>query len=428
MAQTGERGARARMPAWVRNLGDALGRPILAVVLAIIAGAIVILITWPNKALDPFSNIFSAYGALFTGSFGDPISISNTLVRVSPLIFATLSVAIAFRAGLFNIGAAGQMAVGAMAADIVGLTYIHWPGWLLVPVMVIASIVAGALWGGIVGFLKAWRGAHEVVTTIMLNWIAFWGTDYLIDGPPFTAPLGVNQTNPLPPQATIPPVADLWNHTLGTLPFLPKLDTFSYTVDVSIFVALLCIVIYWFITSRTTFGYEVRVIGQNPKAAKYAGIPIKRNILLVMLIAGAFAGLGGALRLMGQFSYQLTATAAAADPTGFDAIAASLLGRTSPVGMLFSSLLFGGLRSGSTIMQSNAHVDPNLVLILEGLIIYFMAADFIPIFRRLLPPWLRPRRQPALVVPPDAPIASAVNGVSEEQGAYSAIAERQKEI
>jgi len=223
-------------------------------------------------------------------------------------------------------------------------------------------------------------------------------------------------------------VADIWNRTLGSFPFLPKLDTFSYTVDVSIFIALLCIVIYWFITSRTTFGYEVRVIGQNPKAARYAGIPVKRNILLVMLIAGAFAGLGGALRLMGQFSYQLTATAAAADPTGFDAIAASLLGRTSPLGMLFSSLLFGGLRSGSTTMQATAHVDPNLVLILEGLIIYFMAADFIPIFRRLLPPWLRPRRQPALVVPPDAPIVSEINGDSDEQGQYSAIAERQKEI
>ena len=428
MAQTGERGARARMPAWVRNLGDSLGRPVLAVALAIIAGAIVILITWPNKSLDPFSNVFSAYGALLNGSFGNPISFSNTLVRVSPLIFATLSVAIAFRAGLFNIGAAGQMAAGAMAADMVGLTFIHWPGWLLVPTMIIVSILAGALWGGIVGFLKAWRGAHEVVTTIMLNFIAFWATDYIIDGPPFTAPLGVNQTNPLPPQGTIPPIADLWNHTLGALPFLPKLDTFSYTADVSIFVALFAIIVYWFITARTTFGYEVRVIGQNPKAAKYAGIPVKRNILLVMAIAGAFAGLGGALHLMGQFSYQLTATAAAADPTGFDAIAAALLGRTSPAGMLLSSLLFGGLRAGSTNMQAIAHVDPNLVLILEGLIIYFMAADFIPIFRRLLPPWLRLRRKPDLVVPPDAPIASAVTGDSDNQGNYGAISERQKEI
>jgi simple sugar transport system permease protein len=221
-------------------------------------------------------------------------------------------------------------------------------------------------------------------------------------------------------------VATVWNNTFGS--FLPKLDTFSYTVDVSIFVALIAIVVYWFITARTTFGYEVRVIGQNPKAAKYAGIPIKRNILLVMLIAGAFAGLGGALHLMGQFSYQLTATAAAADPTGFDAIAASLLGRTSPVGMLFSSLLFGGLRTGSTNMQAIAHVDPNLVLILEGLIIYFMAADFIPIFRRLLPPWLRPRRGPVLVVPPDAPIASTVNGESAGQGQYIGLAERQKEV
>lgn len=398
MAQQGEQRTRSRSLAWVRSLGSALGRPALAVVLAIIAGAIVILITWPNKQIDPFSNILSAYSTLFTGSFGDPVSFSNTLVRVAPLIFATLSVAIAFRAGLFNIGAAGQMIAGAMVADMIGLTFIHWPGWLLIPAMVLGSIVAGGVWGGIVGFLKAWRGAHEVVTTIMLNWIAFWATDYLIDGPPFTAPLGLNQTNPLPPQGTIPSVATVWNNLFGG--FLPKLDTFAYTADISIIIALLAIVFYWFITSRTTFGYEVRVIGQNPKAARYAGIRIKRNILLVMIIAGAFAGLGGALHMMGQFDYQLTATAAAQDPTGFDAIAAALLGQTSPIGILLASLLFGGLRTGSTNMQAIAHVDPNLILILEGLIIYFMAGDFISIFRRFLPRWLRPRLKPAITLPP----------------------------
>ena len=424
MAQPGKQRTRWRAPTWLRNIGAALGRPVLAVVLAIIAGAIVILITWPDKTIDPFSNIFTAYSTLFSGSFGNPISFSNTLVRVSPLIFATLSVAIAFRAGLFNIGAAGQMTAGAMAADVIGLTFIHWSGWLLIPTMIIASILAGAIWGGIVGFLKAWRGAHEVVTTIMLNWIAFWASDYLIDGAPFTAPLGVNQTNPLPPQGTIPLVATVWNNSFGS--FLPRLDTFSYTADISIFIALICIVIYWFITSRTTFGYEVRVIGMNPKAARYAGISIKRNILLVMVIAGAFAGLGGALRLMGQPTYQLTATAAAADPTGFDAIAAALLGRMTPVGILLSSLLFGGLRSGSTNMQAIAHVDPNLVLILEGLIIYFMAADFIPVFRRFLPRWLRPRLKPTLTLPPGALVSTMVS-VDIDDNAEDDVTDLEKE-
>src|SRR5437667_5975901 len=259
-----ERPIASRLGTLARKYGAAIGPPIFAVILAMITGAIVILITWPDKTVDPFTNIINAYSALFTGSYGSLASISVTLVTVTPLIFASISVAIAFRAGLFNIGAAGQLAVGAMAADIVGLTFTSWPSWVLVPTMLLASILAGAIWGGIAGFLKAWRGAHEVVTTIMLNWIAFYVTDYLINSAPFTAPFGVTQTIALSPQAQLPSLAALYNQTLGN--FLPRLDPFllfSYTVDVSIFFALIALVIYWFIISRTTFGYELRVIGQN---------------------------------------------------------------------------------------------------------------------------------------------------------------------
>src|SRR6266702_4821554 len=282
-----------KVPAWMRKFGAALGRPVFAVILAMIAGAIVIIITWPDKTVDPFTNVFNAYATLFSGSYGSLASISVTLVSVTPLIFASISVAIAFRAGLFNIGAAGQLAVGAMAADIVGLTFTSWPSWALIPTMLLASILAGAIWGGIAGFLKAWRGAHEVVTTIMLNWIAFYGTDYLINSAPFTAPFGVTQTIGLSPNATLPFIATLYNQTLGN--FLPQLNTFTYTTDAGLFLALIALVIYWFIVSRTTFGYEIRVIGQNPKAATYAGIPTRRNIFLVMAIAGAFAGLAGSI-------------------------------------------------------------------------------------------------------------------------------------
>ncbi len=388
------------LQAGIRKFGTALGRPLISVILAFIAGAIVIIITWPNKQVDPFTNVINAYTTLFTGSFGTPANFSDTLVRVTPLIFTSLSVAIAFRAGLFNIGAAGQLAVGAMTADIVGLTFASWPSWVLIPTMLLASILAGAIWGGIVGFLKAWRGAHEVVTTIMLNWIAFWGTDYLINSPPFTAPFGVTQTIALSPQATLPSLALLYNQTLGN--FLPRFDSFalfSYKVDVSLFLALIAIVIYWFIISRTTFGYEIRVIGQNPKAAQYAGIPIKRNIFLVMAIAGAFAGLAGSTHLMGQPGYELSATAFSSDPTGFDAIAVALLGRTTAIGILLASLFFGGLRSGSTAMQAIAHVDPNLVLILEALVLFFIAAEFLPTLQRAMPKWLEVSRRPALVPP-----------------------------
>src|SRR2546425_10609796 len=152
------------------------------------------------------------------------------MVKVSPLILASISVAIAFRAGLFNIGAAGQLAMGAMTAGIIGFKLAGLPGGILVPLMLLGSILAGAVWGGIVGILKAWRGAHEVVTTIMLNWIAFYFTDYLIDGP-FKATQQTNQTNALPPQVTLPHIADFYNSTLGT--FLPKIDQpAQYLVDV----------------------------------------------------------------------------------------------------------------------------------------------------------------------------------------------------
>lgn len=389
-----QRPPASRLRAWTRKYGAALGRPVLAVILAMIAGAIVILITWPDKTVGPFQNVINAYTALFGGSYGSLANISDTLVRVSPLIFASISVAIAFRAGLFNIGAAGQLAVGAMAADMIGLTFTSWPSWLLIPTMLLGSILAGALWGGIVGFLKAWRGAHEVVTTIMLNWIAFYGTDYLINSPPFTAPFGVTATISLPPNATLPPIAGVYNQIFGN--FLPQLNTFTYKVDVSLFLALIAVVIYWFIISRTTFGYEIRVIGQNRKAAQYAGIPTKRNIFLVMAIAGAFAGLAGSTHLMGQSGYNLTAVAFSVDPTGFDAIAVALLGNTTAIGVLVASLFLGGLRSGSTAMQSIAHVDPNLVLIIEALVLFFIAAEFLPVLQRAMPAWLRSGRRPAL--------------------------------
>src|SRR2546421_5231502 len=221
-----ERSRASRLGTLARKYGAAIGPPIFAVILAMIAGAIVILITWPDKTVDPFTNVIHAYSALFSGSYGSFESISDTLVTVTPLIFASISVAIAFRAGLFNIGAAGQLAVGAMAADMVGLTFTSWPSWILVPTMLLASILAGAIWGGIAGFLKAWRGAHEVVTTIMLNWIAFYGTDYLINSAPFASPFGTTQTVSLPPNGTLTPIVGVYNQIFVN--GKPLLDSFIY--------------------------------------------------------------------------------------------------------------------------------------------------------------------------------------------------------
>lgn len=404
----------SRLLLWLRKQGPRVGRPFFAVVLSILIGSIVILISSPGSFGDRLTTISDAYTALWAGSFGDGFSLSNTLVKVTPLIFASLSVAISFRAGLFNIGAAGQIVVGAMAADILALKATTWPGWLLVPSMILISMLAGGLWGAIVGFLKAWRGAHEVVTTIMLNWIAFYVTDYFIDGP-FTAPGGVNQTNALPLQARLPRITDIYNATLGQ--FLPKADPYMYLVDVGFLIALLALGVYWFISKRTTFGYEIRVLGENPKAAVYAGIPTKRNILLVMAIAGAFAGLGGALHLMGQFPYQMVATTSRVDTTGFDAIGASLLGMNTSIGILLGSLLFGGLRSASPLMQASG-ISGDIVLVLEALILFCMASEFLPALRRVLPDWLRimPARaaSPATATPAPLPVEESGEEVLQE--------------
>jgi simple sugar transport system permease protein len=362
------------------------------VLLAMIAGSIVIFITTPG---DRFATVINAYQALFTGSFGDPYSLSYTLVKVGPLIFTGLSVAIANRAGLFNIGAGGQLAVGAMTAGIIAFKLPTLPGLVLVPLMIIGSMAAGAIWGGIVGILKAWRGAHEVVTTIMLNWIAFYVTDYLIDVP-FKAPNQATQTPSLPPQAQLPTLTVLYNQTLGA--FLPKIDNpQSYLTDVSFLIALLALVVYWFITSRTTFGYELRVIGQNPKAARYAGIPIKRNLFFAMAIAGALSGMAGALHLMGQSPYQLIGSTFSIDPTGFDAIGVALLGRTTAVGVLLASLLFGGLREGGNNMQLSANIPGDLVYILQALVLFSIAAEFLPALQRSFGRWMDTSRRPALV-------------------------------
>jgi ABC-type uncharacterized transport system permease subunit len=418
----------SRLSLSLRKLGATLARPLFAVILAMIAGIIVIMFTSPGSFGERFSAALLAYQSLYMGSFGSLQSLSYTLVKVGPLILTGLSVAIAFRAGLFNIGAEGQLAVGAMTAGIIGFKLPTLPGWLLILLMIIGSMVAGAIWGGIVGWLKAWRGAHEVVTTIMLNWVAFYVTDYFIDGP-FKAPNQADQTSSIPLKATLPAISTFYNNTLGH--FLPSIQyPTEYLVDVSFILALIVLVIYWFVTSRTTFGYEIRVIGQNPKAAKYAGIPIGRNLILTMALAGAFAGLAGAFQLMGQYPYHLIATTFSTDTTGFDAIGVALLGRTTAIGVLLGALLFGGLREGATQMQLNANVPVDLVYIIQALVLFSIASEFLPRFQRFLPKWARFSSRPVLAANisgttmtdlPEETTASVTNSALAGNGAVPSV-------
>ncbi len=213
---------------------------------------------------------------------------------------------------------------------------------------------------------------------------------------------------PLPAQATLPFVSLFYNQTIGT--FLPAIDTpTAYTVDLSIILALLMLVVYWFIVARTTFGYELRVIGQNVKAARYAGISINKNIVMTMVLAGALAGLAGATRLMGQPPYQLISTSFRGDSTGFDAIGVALLGRMTPVGILLSALLFGGLQQAGSSMGLFAHVPGDLIYLIEALALLSVATEFLPALQRLLPRWMWWSRKP--------PLAPALTNTQETNSA-----------
>jgi ABC-type uncharacterized transport system permease subunit len=402
--------SQSELVLWLRKLGSGLGRPLLAIILAMIAGAIVIMITASGSPGDRLNAAILAYGYLFNGAFGNAANLSFSLVNVTPLIFTGLAVAIAYRARLFNVGAEGQFAAGAILAAIVGIKLSTWPGWLLTPLMMLAGACAGAIWGGIVGLLKAWRGAHEVVTTIMLNWIIFYVSDWLVAGP-LQAPGQADQSPSMPPQTNLPKLSVLYNQTLGhVLPTIAQPE--QYIVDISFLLALVALVVYWFLMTRTTFGYETRVVGENPRAAQYAGISVKRNIVMVMTLAGLFAGLGGALQLMGQYPYEIVGQVFRNDTTGFDAIGVALLGHMTSIGIFLGALLFGGMREGGSLMQLKANVPGDLVYIIEALVLFSIAVQFLPVIQRVLTRRLAASRRPGVV-------AALAGGVVDLEGPES---------
>lgn len=331
--------------------------PVMAVVLAMIVGGVVVLAAG--------SNPFSAYGQLFQGAFGSLYNISETLVAAIPLILAGLAVAFAFRAGLFNIGAEGQLFMGAILSAWVGYT-LNWPGVILIPVALLAGAAGGALWGGIAGVLKAWRGAHEVITTMMLNYVAILLSAYLLESTPTGKPGPMAQhLQPGNPE-TLP-----MNTHLPVI--VPNSLIVNGRLHAGLIVALVAAALFWFLLWRTTLGYKIRAVGLSPKAAAYAGINVGWNMALAMVIAGAFAGLGGMVALYGIAPYQLTDSFSPG--YGFDAIAVALLGKNTPVGVVAAAILFGAFDHGGGIMQSNTGISSHLVEILQGLIIFFIGAD-----------------------------------------------------
>lgn len=319
--------------------------PFSAIVLSLLLGAVFILIS----GRDPIR----AYRALFLGAFGDLFSVGETLENMTPLILTGLAFAFAFRARLVNIGAEGQFLIGAIAATWAG-TMIQLPPVLHAIIALLFGFVGGALWGGIAGVLKAARGVNEVISTIMLNFIALFLINYLVTGP-FKEPSAENfpQTAQVLASARLIRIMPPSRLTLG------------------IFIALLAAAAIWWLLWKTTIGYEIRAVGLNAPAAEYAGIKANYNIVLAMMISGGLAGLGGGIIMTGLF---LRYQQGFSPGYGFTAIAVSLVGGNNPPGVVLSAFLFAVLAQGARGMQNLAGVPKDTVLIIQALVIFFMAA------------------------------------------------------
>ncbi len=321
--------------------------PLGAVLLALIIGAAIIWISGASPWL--------AYKALAKGAFGSAEGWRRTLEKTTPLIFSGLAVAFAFKAGLFNIGAQGQLLLGAITAAWVGFAVHGLPWAIHAPLALVAGLIAGGLYGYIPGALKTYTGAHEVITTIMLNYIAMGLTDYLANGPWKDTSEGniVARTPEILPSAHLP--------TWGWLPL-------------GFLLALAVAVFAWWVLERTTIGFEIRTVGRNPHAARYAGMKVARTIILTMVISAMFAGMGGAVETQGVIGrYQPGFNA----NLGFDGITVALLGKTDPFGVIPAALLLGAMRAGSSQMQFDAHVAKEITDVIQALMLFFVAADMI---------------------------------------------------
>jgi ABC-type uncharacterized transport system permease subunit len=324
--------------------------PVVSVALGFVVGAVVIFLA----GADPGA----AYLALFQGAFTNPNALPETLVSTIPYVFMGLGVALGFRAGLFNIGAEGQYYVGALAGTFVGFS-LHAPGVLLLPVTLVSAMAGGFIWAGIAGLLKATRGAHEVITTIMLNYVAFLLVNFLIDGYDghrgwMLAPgVSTPRTPNVNPGAVLPII-------LG-----------GSRLHAGLILAIVAVPIVWFLIDRTTIGFRIRAVGFNQGAARAAGMSVGQTIVLTMGLSGALAGLAGIVQILG-LDHNMTDTVAAG--YGFNAIAVALVARSNPWAIPLSALLFGALHSGASFMQLQTQVSSDLISIIQASVLVFVAA------------------------------------------------------
>ncbi|GHE85937.1 ABC transporter permease [Aliiroseovarius zhejiangensis] len=337
--------------------------PLFALVAALILGAVVMVATGVDLA-----TIGRSYVALLQGSVGSVNAISETLTAALPLVLAGLGLALGFRAGLFNIGAEGQVVMGGLAAVVAGVALGDLPAVIALPGAILAGAVTGAFYAGIAGWLRAATGAHEVISTIMLNLISYRLLDYLL-----RTPLIQKEGRADPISKSVPEVAEL-----------PRLLTFldpNLRLHAGIFLTLAMVALAYWLLFRSKLGFEFRASGENAVAARFAGMNASLTIVLAMAIAGALAGIAGANQTLGVLG---RATPGFSAGIGFDAIAVALLGRSHPVGVLFAGVLFGALEAGGRQMQVDAGVSIDLIGIIQSLIIVFIAA---PLLVKALFPW-----------------------------------------
>jgi ABC-type uncharacterized transport system permease subunit len=338
-----------------QSVSDAGLIPILAILTAMIVGGIII----KSVGGDPFL----AYRGLIEGSLGSKKALSETAIWATPYILAGLAVALAFKGGLFNIGAEGQLALGAVFSALIGYALPEWLGFDLptiihLPLAIFAGMLMGGVWAGIVGALKAYTGGHEVINTIMMNYIALNSTSFLLNGI-------MKDRNPLNVIARTPLIAE----SARISPIFEGLR-----VHWGFVLALLMAALIWWLLNKTTLGFEIRTVGLNPDAAQYAGINVKRTIILTMLFSGALAGLAGAIEVTGlNYRHELGFSIG----YGYDAIAIALLGKSHPLGVVLASFLFAAMRNGATRMQFLTQMPVDLISMIQAFILLFVAADAI---------------------------------------------------
>lgn len=356
---------------------------LLAFVTALVIGAVFIVVSDPNVIQTPdfgtalnvaWTDITGAYGSLLSGALGDPSTflsrlgsgdpktiaaafypLSETMVAAAPLVFTGLAVALGFRAGLFNIGGEGQVIAGGLAAGLVGFSVHGLTGFVELPLALLAALVAGAFWGFIPGLLKARTGAHEVITTIMLNYVAIYFAYYILSTKLFQRP---GRTDPI-------------SKIVDGGASLPSLAGVGLRLHAGVILAVIVATVVYFLLWRTTLGFEFRAVGANPEASRAAGIGVGRVTVLAMSLSGALAGLAGANIILGV---QYSVAPGFSSGLGFDGITVALLGRGNPAGVVAAALLFGGLRAGAVAMQASTSTPVDLVQVIEALVILFVAA------------------------------------------------------